>query len=559
MRAADEREAEEFLFDVLTAAERAEANCLLVRAFGVDEAGWPEGLGWRPKSGKWLWQRGELDRWLAHASVLAYKARQLGLTWLACALTARVTLYRVGSLCLMYRQKEEEAWENVGRVWTLLKSLPQHLWNRAAQDLPMQGKDAKSEIKLRFPNGRSSRVLAMTSAPASGHGKTAALVVLDEFAHIQEAEAIMAAVSPAVGSGGRVVIISTANGISDEETGRGNQFHYYWANSDELGFSAAFLGVFTHPDRDDAWYETSPDILRLKKWQRAAQFPRNPSEGFRFANQRHFFDEDALDFYGDLIRKPLYRLDFCSETGALAVGNVARVRKDDLGRVRVYVDPQPERKYAIGADSATGRGRDYSTAYVVDLGSMKYVAEFRGRLGADLFAAQLNYLARWYNDAFLAVENNGIGEATIVQLRHGREGRRPYPNLYRHIMPSRPSQDISKAFGFPVNTKTRPLILNQLEKATRDQSLPWVTSLLLTEMQAFVYRDTDPSPAAQDGAHDDCVFGAAIALEMYRLRGEHPNRPLAVPSKPDLSRPWHSSVTSKKPSKGGRDTVVWVT
>jgi hypothetical protein len=84
------------------------------------------------------------------------KARQLGVTWIACGLTADVLCYQRGSLSLMYRQKEEEAFENVGRVWTLLQSLPAHLWNGAEAELPMRGHDAKSEIKLRFPDGRSS-------------------------------------------------------------------------------------------------------------------------------------------------------------------------------------------------------------------------------------------------------------------------------------------------------------------------------------------------------------------------------------------------------------------
>jgi hypothetical protein len=54
--------------------------------------------------------------------------------------------------------------------------------------------------------------------------------------------------------------------------------------------------------------------------------------------------------------------------------------------------------------------------------------------------------------------------------------------------------------------------------------LPWVTSRLLTEMEDFVHLEHGPSPGAAPGCHDDCVFAAGIALEMYRLRGHHPDR-----------------------------------
>jgi hypothetical protein len=44
-------------------------------------------------------------------------------------------------------------------------------------------------------------------------------------------------------------------------------------------------------------------------------------------------------------------------------------------------------------------------------------------------------------------------------------------------------------------------------------------------MESFVLHDHGPSPAAQNGAHDDLVMACCIALYMYRLRGHHPNRP----------------------------------
>jgi hypothetical protein len=464
----------------------------------------------------WEWQAEFFDWVHTENRCIALKARQLGVTWLGCAYVLWTALYKPGSLSLVYRQKEEEAHENVGRCWDLLNSLPKHLWNGAVVRKPDRGARATGEIALVFPDGRRSRIVAMSSASASGHGKTAAVILLDEHSRIDRAEEISKAVEPAAGKQGKIVIISTANGVSDPETGAGNHFHWLWSHGEEAGYSKKFLAWSLHPDRDQDWYDTSPEIRALKSHERAEQYPADEFEAFTLTN-RVFFDPDDLKHYGSLVPKPLYRADFKAESAA-----TARLSRSDRGALRVFREPDEEHRYA---DVATGRGRDYSYAAVIDLATMEFVAEFHGRLDADQFAFQLHYLGRWYRDALIAVETaGGFGEAVIIPLRDGRAGRKAYPRLYRHVLSSRPDLPVSKPFGFPTNTKTRPLILNQFEQAVRERTLPWVTAKQLSEMQTFVYHDHGTSPRAQEGSRDDAVLGSAITLEMYRLRGEHPDR-----------------------------------
>jgi len=373
---------------------------------------------------------------------------------------------------------------------------------------------------LQFPGGEISSVVPMTSAAASGHGRTVRRVILDEGAYIELLEQIRAAVEPAAGDAA-ITVISTANGLSNPEPGEGNEFHRLWV-ADDTGYERIFLPYDLHPERDGNWYETAPEVRSLRLYQRQVQFPRYAHEAFALS-ERNFFDAEDIGHYAALVKAPMYRFDF-RDGRKLAVGDKARIRKDKEGLIRVYQEPREDHAYAIGCDPSTGRGRDSSAAYVVDLATGALCAEFHGRLDADLLAAQLHYLGRWYKTAWLAVERNGIGEAVIVTLVHGREGRPKYPKLYRHIMSAKPSNDMAKVFGFPMNTKSRPLVLNQLEKWVRERTLPWVTERLLFEMQTFIERDKDPSPAAQEGSHDDCVMACAITLELFRLYGKHPER-----------------------------------
>lgn len=467
------------------------------------------------ESAPWFWQRGLLDEWLSSSKHVSLKARQLGITWLAGGLALWTLLYTPGSLSLVISIKEEDAIKVINRIWDMLQSLPEWLWNGGKVIKPVNARP-NSEIQVEFPDGKVSSIRGLTSTPSAGHGSTAALVILDEYSRQAYASETWKAVLPTTQGGGRVLVISTGNGVSNP-MGGGNYFHYVWKNADSMGIKKRFLAWDMHPDRDEGWYRVHAEALPAA--DRGEQYPRDEEEAFILTG-RPFFDRDAIAHYSKLKRDPLFKCDFEGVGGGRA-----KLRKWDYGRLSVFSPPVESKSYAIGADVATGRGMDFSAAYVVDLSAMEIVAEFHGKLEADLFAEQLHYLGRWYNTALLAVETGGgYGDAVIAPLRDGRSDRPPYPRLYRHVMSSRPDLPTAKPYGFPMTSKTRPLVINQLEKAIRERSLPFVPQNLLAEMVTFVHAETNPSPRAQDGCNDDCVMAASIALEMYRLRGAHPER-----------------------------------
>src|SRR5262249_54771613 len=195
------------------------------------------------------------------------------------------------------------------------------------------------------------------------------------------------------------------------------------------------------------------------------------------------------------------------------------------GPIRVYAKPDPMHEYAIGADVATGRGFDYSCAFVIDLTSMALAAECYGKMDADEYAEQLHFLGRWYGSARIAVEmGGGYGEPVVISLRDGRKGRPHYPKLYRHAIADRADMHQLANYGFPMNAKTRPLVINQIEQAIREHSSPAMSRTLIMECRTFVRQKTLPSPRAQDGANDDRVMAFGISLELYRQFGTHPKR-----------------------------------
>lgn len=527
MRGVDQRDGSRFTFELIEAPlEPDEVSLVGNRLVARDKT--------------WRWQRYVVDEMLARNRLMFLKGRQIGVTWIVLAVDVAEAITSPGTASLLYRQRHDDAIDNVLRWWTLYQSLPHWLVSHIEVRKPEKAdRPGIGGVALKFPDGSFSEILPMSSAVSSGHGRSVRHVMLDEAAHIENLASIGAAVAPAAGRA-RISLISTANGRSNPETGDGNEFHRRWMDEGS-GYTRIFLPYDVHPDRDEAWYVKASEVQELKVWQRQEQFPRNEHEAFALSD-RSFFDQDALLEYADRVADTLYRLDFEQ------VDRAARMVKHPNGRIRVFAEPNKDSTYAIGVDVATGRGMDYSAAYVVDLSSMELAAEYHGKIEADVFARDLHFLGRWFGtrsgcdiDSMIAVETaGGYGEAVIISLRDGVAGRPPYPRLYRHVMSSRTTFQEARTFGFPTNTKTRPLILNQLEQHLRERTLPWVTNDLLMELSEFVHHDHGTSPAARSGSRDDRVLACAIGLEMFRLYGKHSKRQRRKSVRGNVvSRPWH--------------------
>jgi hypothetical protein len=483
--------------------------------------------------GSWRWQRYLAEQIMFNPRTIVGKGRQIGATWVALAVDVEECILKPGTAALFYRQREEDAIDNVRRWFTLFQSLPKHFTSHIKVLKPDRNpQPGESGVELMFPDGRISNIFPMTSAQSSGHGKTVRRITVDEGAHIEMLSEIRAAIEPAA-ENYPIAVISTAKGRSNIETGEGNEFHRLWVTADSSLYRPIFLSYDVHPDRDQHWYDTSPSVQSLKVRQRNEQYPRNEHEVFRLTAGT-YFDEEVLIAYAEKVQQPLHRLKFHPVTSQRGDW-----RESEEGYLRLYKMPTPSGSYGIAADTASGHGRDSTAAYVIDLATMEFAAEYHRKIDHDIFARDLHFLGKLFNTAEILVEQ-GDGDVVIVALRDGKSGRRAYPRLYRHPAATRVTLPVSAGYGFPMNVRTRPLVINQLEKALRDGVLPYVTDGLLHEMENFIDEPPGdspeskkgPWPRAAQGFHDDRVMAAAMALELYRLRGAHEDpRPERKPRK----------------------------
>lgn len=496
-------------------------------------------LGGRGDEG-WLWQSGLIDWWMgvenpihllfeqwspnfkfdpAQRVFMTLKARQLGVTWCAMALELWFALFRPGSRCVIYSYNEDEAKKAITRAWLMYNSLPAFLRDHVEVITPSRAEEPAEFIKLRHKeSGLISSIQALPATKKAGHGETITFAVMDEVAYQDYARQIYRAIVPATGRGdARLALISTANGVGNADNGEGNYFSILYQTMREKGIAFMFAPWSAEPTRDEEWYART--AMKMDEVERNQSYPLTEADAFMLSGAL-YFDRGALEHYRHQIRRPLLTGQFVQDN--LSVAKWMSLRD---GLIDVFEHPVDGRKYALAADTSTGRGADATSAGVMDLETGALVAELHGKIDGPRIAFQLHALGKWYNTARIAPERQGgYGEATITFLRDGSRGLPPYSNLYRHTDMTKGKQPIAQDYGFPMTIKTRPQVITGLAEWLRERQFPWLSAGIVSELGTFAYASTNPSPRALDGTHDDRVMMLGILVDLYRQFGRPPLR-----------------------------------
>lgn len=173
------------------------------------------------------------------------------------------------------------------------------------------------------------------------------------------------------------------------------------------------------------------------------------------------------------------------------------------GPIQIFRKAESGRPYVIGGDTA-GEGSDWFVGQVLDNVTGDQVAVLRHRYDEDTYAKQMFCLGMTYNEALVGIEANFSSYPTkrLEELR--------YPHQYVRETEDTYTGAFKKSFGFRTTAVTRPVIISGLVEAMREAINGVSHRATLEEMLTFV-RDEQMRPAAEPGAHDDCVMALAIA------------------------------------------------
>lgn len=212
-----------------------------------------------------------------------------------------------------------------------------------------------------------------------------------------------------------------------------------------------------------------------------------------------------------------HRMDYCPIEQAF--------KPDPRGRLFLYEELNPSEEYTIGVDVSKGTGGetdtaegDWSVAQILD-SKKRQVGVWRGKVEPDYLAVILYHLGMLFNEARLGIEfnNHGILPNTLLYKTGIMVGGelKIYPNLYVREVYDKTNDVVKEELGFYTDVKTRPLIIDELRQAVRDDAIVLNDATTLTEMTTFVADPKTGKIEHEVGCHDDCIFALAIANHIH--------------------------------------------
>jgi hypothetical protein len=429
---------------------------------------------------------------------IVLKARQMGLTELIALYVLWLALFNINKNIVIISLKDRVAKRVLKRIKHMYRHLP-----RVLQTPIVNGRSTElgTASEMEFANG--SIITSIPTTEDAGRSEAVSLLVIDEAAIMPYAETIWTAAAPTLFTGGSAILNSTPLGL-------GNFYHSQWVDAitGSNGFNAIQIPWHLHPDRDQAWYDHMKQVLGAR---RAAQ----EIDCDFLSSGNNVFDPLDIKAMQDML--PDYPV----------------IREEMNGNLLIFEEPIPHKTYFMGSDVSTGRAKDYSAFSIMDeTGDEK--ACFKGRIPTNRLRNLLGDLGMKYNQALIAPERNDVGEAVVMGLEE-----QGYPNLYYTIRTlkkkgeSEPEEE--KVPGWLTSGKTRPIILDGLERDVREDLVRIKSPYFIAETYTFVYDQSNRPVAMNKGEFsgegnntyaDDAIMGTAITNHIRK----GPNR--SDPSNP---------------------------
>ena len=378
--------------------------------------------------------------------------------------------------------KAATARELLGRLQTAYENLPKWMqqgilsWNKGSMELE---------------NG--SKILAASTSASAVRGMSFNIIFLDEFAFVPNhiAEAFFSSVYPTITSGKstKVIMVSTPCGM--------NHFYRYWhdAQRGKNEYTATEVHWSEVPGRDEAWKE---------------QTIKNTSE-------QQFKVEFECEFLG-------------SVDTLISVTKLRNlVFEDPLVNnhkgLLVYEHPIKGNDYIITVDTARGIDHDSSAFIVFDITTYPYktVARYKNsEIKPMLFPNIIHDTARAYNEAYVLVEINDIGEQVASIMQYDLE----YENMLMCAMRGRNGQQVGSGFsgsktqmGVRMTQAVKKLGCSNLKTLMEDDKIVTNDYDIIAELTTFVQKKQ--SWEAEDGCHDDLamclvIFAWLVAQDYFK-------------------------------------------
>ena len=402
--------------------------------------------------------------------------RQSGKSTTIIAYLLHYVLFNESVNVAILANKAATARDLLGRLQLAYEHLPKWL---------QQGVMSWNKGSLELENG--SKILASSTSASAVRGGSYNIIFLDEFAYVPSnvAEQFFSSVYPTISSGKttKVMIVSTPHGM--------NMFYKLWNDAENQRNS--YIPIEVHwseiPGRDEKW---------------KAETIKNTSE-------QQFNTEFECEFLGSI--------DTLIAARKLRVLSYIPPIQSNAG-LDVFEKPLKDHTYVLTADVSRGTSNDYSAFLVFDVSQMPYkvVAKYRdNEIKPLLFPAKIYDVAKAYNQSFVLIEVNDIGEQVASTMQFDLE----YDNLIMASMRGRAGQVLGGGFsggraqlGVRTTKAVKRIGCSNLKQMIEDDKLIIQDLQIINELSTFIVKGQ--SFEADSGCTDDlvaCLFMFAWATD----------------------------------------------
>tara|TARA_R100001377_G_scaffold75833_1_gene52540 strand:- start:47 stop:1780 length:1734 start_codon:yes stop_codon:yes gene_type:complete len=269
-------------------------------------------------------------------------------------------------------------------------------------------------------------------------------------------------------------------------------------------------------DEQISWYIGKE---RNQKGKMKQEYPSTPMEAFLTSGRKVFDSDDLMRVEGRCV-KPLLVYDLEPYTGNMKKMNGKvdlnakgsdKLAQSTLGYLLIWELPDENEDYAIGSDVAEGLEHgDRSSLDVVAKSDGRQVAHWFGHIDPKRFAHINKHIGLMYNKAYIGVERNNHGHATLQELVEIYPTSRIYTE--EHIDREDTDEETRKV-GWHTSAQSKPILTSGLDALLTNDADGIVWRGTSSELSTFVY-DKKGRMGAQPGGFDDQVMSYMIAQEM---------------------------------------------
>ena len=427
----------------------------------------------------WEFQKRLIDNYHRYRYSISLMPRQSGKSTSAAGYLLWYAMFVPDSTILIAAHKYTGAQEIMQRIRYAYENCPDHI---------KAGVTTYNKGSLDFENG--SRIVSATTTENTGRGMSITLLYLDEFAFVRPsiAKEFWTAITPTLSTGGKAIITSTPN--SDED-----QFAFIWkganktedefGNTTETGVNGfkAYRAYWTEqPGRDEKWAE------EMKAQLGEDRFRREIGCEFIIADETLINPNTLIDLEGT---EPTFR----------------------QGQIRWYKKPTKGNIYCVGLDPSLGTGGDPAAIQIYEANTTTQVGEWKHNKTDIPSQIKLLALINKYivdctsepNNLYYSIENNSIGEASLVSLNE--YGEQNIPGTFM-------SESGKTRKGFNTSKTSKLAACAKFKTLLESKKMKINSHSLISELKSFVA--TAGSFKAKIGDTDDLVMAGLLVVRMMQ-------------------------------------------